>query len=140
MRTCTSCSTIAATARCHAFAASSTRCLPTNALLIVFAGVTLFTPATGFSPTATNVLDLVLSETPAFLGVLFCLSAFASSQLLPAREHESPLRTVALPLAGAVALAFVVGIEIGRLVLHPPFAAWRGLRSAAYAAADAYAG
>lgn len=122
------------------------RGLPTNALMLVFGGVSLFTLATGFSPTAASVLNLVLSGTSVFLGVLFCLSAFAAIRLLPGISGESSGRNVAIPLVGAAALAIVIGIdivqsdlttraiELGGLVLGVPFAFWRGRLIAAYAA------
>lgn len=122
------------------------RGLPRNALLAVFACVTLFTLATGFSPTAASVLNLVLSGTSVFLGVLFCLSALAAVRLAPALATENVVRKAAIPLVGAGALAIVIAIdvaqsdsttraiEIGGLVLGVPFALWRGRRIAAVAA------
>jgi len=113
------------------------RGLPRNALLLVFASVTLFTLATGLWPTAASALALVLSGTSIFLGALFCLSALAAVRLLPAKAGEGRVPTLAVPVFGAVALALVIGIavvqsdattraiELGGLALGLPFAFWR---------------
>jgi amino acid transporter len=113
------------------------RALPTNSLWIVFIGVSAVTLATGFSPTAASVLNLVLNGTSVFLGGLFCMSAAAAVRLLAGRVGESTLTTFVIPIVGAATLAGVIAvdialsdgvtrwIEVGGLVLGIPFAFWR---------------
>jgi len=122
----------------HVFGRLDARALPTNALLLVFVGVTAFTLATGFWPTAASVLNLVLDGTSVFLGALFCMSALATIKLLAGRSGASRLQTRYIPAFGAFALAAIIlvdivqsdattrWIELGGLLLGIPFAFWRG--------------
>jgi amino acid transporter len=114
------------------------RSLPSNSLLLVFAGVTAFTLLTGFWPTAASVLNLVLNGTSVFLGALFCMSALAAIKILAGKRGASRLQTLVVPAFGACALAAIIAvdiaqsdattrwIEIGGLLLGIPFAYWRG--------------
>ncbi len=114
------------------------RSMPTNSLVLVFAGVTAFTLVTGFWSTAASVLALVLDGTSVFLGALFCLSALSAIRLLSARDDVSRWQRIAVPGFGAAALAAIIAvdiaqsdavtrsIEVGGLALGVPFAAWRG--------------
>jgi amino acid transporter len=116
------------------------RGLPTNALLLVFIGVALFTLLTGFWPTAASILNLVLNGTAVFLGALFCLSALSAIRLLAGTSAATAWSRLVVPIAGASALAFVIGIdvvqsdpmtrgiELGGLLLGVPFALWRSHR------------
>ncbi len=122
----------------HVFGRLDKRSMPTNSLLLVFAGVTAFTLLTGFWPTAASVLNLVLNGTSVFLGALFCMSAVAAIRLLAGRRGFSRLQTLVIPAFGATTLAAIIGvdifqsdattraIEIGGIVLGIPFAYWRG--------------
>jgi amino acid transporter len=122
----------------YAFGRLDRRSMPTNALLLVFVGVTAFTLLTGFWPTAASVLNLVLNGTSVFLGVLFCMSALSAIKLLATESHVPIWQRVVVPAFGAAALAAIIAvdvarsdpttraIEIGGLVLGIPFAFWRG--------------
>jgi amino acid transporter len=122
----------------HAFGRLDRRSMPTNALLLVFVGVTAFTLLTGFWPTAASVLNLVLNGTSVFLGVLFCMSALSAIKLLAGESRVSIWQRVVVPAFGAAALAAIIAvdvarsdpttraIEIGGLLLGIPFAFWRG--------------
>jgi amino acid transporter len=132
-----------------AFGRLDERAVPRNSLLLVFGCVTAFTLVTGFWPTATSVLNLVLDGTSVFLGALFCLSALSAIKLLAGKPGESWLQTLVVPAFGAFALAAIIVIdvvqsdattrfiEIGGLVLGLPFALWRGGRMRAVAPARA---
>jgi amino acid transporter len=121
----------------HAVGRLDARSMPTNALVLVFVGVTAFTLLTGFWPTAASVLNLVLDGTSVFLGALFCMSALAAIRLLAGRGG-SGIQTLAIPTFGATTLAAIIvvdvaqsdattrWIEVGGLVLGVPFAFWRG--------------
>ncbi|MBD5633969.1 MAG: APC family permease, partial [Candidatus Eremiobacteraeota bacterium] len=114
------------------------RSMPTNALALVFVCVTGFTLLTGFWPTAASALNLVLSGTSVFLGMLFCLSALAAIRLLARAREVSRWQRILVPAFGALALAAIIGvdiagsdafaraIELGGLALGIPFAFWRG--------------
>ena len=122
----------------YAFGRLDRRSMPTNALLLVFVGVTAFTLLTGFWPTAASVLNLVLNGTSVFLGVLFCMSALSAIKLLAGESNVSIWQRVVAPAFGAAALAAIIAvdvarsdpttraIEIGGLLLGIPFAFWRG--------------
>lgn len=122
----------------HAFGRLDERDMPTNSLVLVFAGVTAFTLLTGFWPTAASVLNLVLNGTSVFLGALFCMSSLAAIKLLAGKPGAPLLQTAVIPAFGAFALAAIIAvdvaqsdattrwIELGGLVLGVPFAFWRG--------------
>jgi amino acid transporter len=122
------------------FGELDSRDMPTNSLLLVFAGVTAFTLLTGFWPTATSVLNLILNGTAVFLGALFFLSALAAIRLLAGKPGESRLATLYVPAFGATALAAIIAVdiiqsdattrtvELAGLALGVPFASWRGRR------------
>jgi amino acid transporter len=117
------------------------RGVPANSLIAVFVCTAGFTLVTGFSPTATAVLNLVLNGTSVFLGALFAMSAFAAIKLLRTRAGVPSWSGVAVPLFGALALCGIIAvdivqsdpttraIEIGGLLLGAPFALWRGASS-----------
>jgi len=96
--------------------------------------------ATGFSPSASAQLQLVLNVSSIFLGLLFALSAAACVRHFWRAGGGIPARLVevVIPLVGAVALLAILLATIafeqpllqwyawGGIVLGIPFAFWRG--------------
>jgi amino acid transporter len=121
------------------------RAVPRNSLSLVFVCVVAFTLVTGYWPTATSVLNVVLDGTAAFLGALSCLSALSAIKLLERGPGRSRVASLLTPLFGAITLAAIVSIdvaqfdvttrwiEVGGLLLGVPFALWRGRRMQATA-------
>jgi amino acid transporter len=116
------------------------RGVPVNSLLVVSFCVSLCTLATGLFPKVLTALNLVVSATSVFLGILFCMSALAAVRSLAGKPGQPLWSSVAVPLAGAVTLLVVIGyavalsdpvtrwIELAGLALGIPFAFWRGRR------------
>ena len=121
----------------RAIGALDARDVPKNALLLVFACVSLATLATELWPSGTSALATVLDGTAVFLGALFISSCLSAVRVLASNPRAPRAAAFAAPIAGAAGLLAIVvidvamskpntrAIEIGGLVLGVPFALWR---------------
>jgi hypothetical protein len=108
---------------------------PRAALLIVTVVTALMTVLAGASPTVSGALNLALSGSGVFLGLIFVGTALAAVKLV--RSGQSWALGVALPLFGAVSIGglslgqLAVGdaklrlFAIAALIVGVPFALWR---------------
>ncbi len=122
------------------------RAVPAVTLVTIYVATVAFVIATAIWPSAGAALDTILNATAVFLGVLFCLSAFAAMRLVASASGPKRFLSLAVPAAGAILLAAVIGIdveqsdattrslEIAGLLLGIPFALWRRRSAGAGAA------
>ncbi len=113
------------------------RAVPAVSLLTIYVATVAFVIATALWPSAGAALETILNATAVFLGVLFCLSAFAAMKLVAVASGPKRFLSLAVPAAGAILLAAVIGIdveqsdattralEIAGLVIGIPFALLR---------------
>lgn len=87
------------------------RGVPMHATLAVGAGVVLCTLLCGFLPSAASALNLVLSGTSVFLGLLFACTAGAAVRLFAGDRGASRLRTTAAPAIGGGVLLLVIAVS-----------------------------
>ena len=113
---------------------------PVWALAVVAALTVICQLVTGFSPTANDQLNLLVTASSVFLGLLFVLSALATVRRF-AGDRRYALAGVIVPAAGALALLGVLIATMyfqdaatkryawGGVALGILFALWRGARS-----------
>jgi len=107
--------------------------------ILTMAGVTVVSTAlAGLSPSVNAALNAIVNASSVFLGALFVLSALAcAATFAPEARGSERVRTVALPLIGALWLGAIVAygiiggdavqrlIAFGGLFAGIPFALWR---------------
>lgn len=117
---------------------------PDGAILAMMAVTVISTAVAGLSPSVNQALFAIVDASSVFLGALFVLSAMACAfTFAPHARGGERVRTVALPLIGALWLGAVVAygalsgdavqrmIALGGLIAGIPFALWRpGMASA----------
>lgn len=111
---------------------------PDGAIVTMMAATVLSTAIAGLSPSVNQALFAIVDASSVFLGALFVLSALACAvTFAPEARGIQRLRTVVLPLIGALWLGGIVGyglvsgdavqrlIAFGGLLAGIPFALWR---------------
>ena len=113
---------------------------PVFSLLLVTVLTTICQLITGFSPSANDQLNTVVTASSVFLGLLFVLSALATVRRF-LRDRNVLVPGVIVPAVGALALLGVIVATIllqdrkaqsyawGGLLVGILFALWRGWRS-----------
>ena len=115
------------------------RGVPLNALIAITVGLVVVMLATGLYQTLNAALQMVITGTSIFLGLLFLGSSLAAAWTF--RRSPERWSGVVVPLGGAVGLLAILGlavqsadwptreIEFAGIVLGVPFALWRHARS-----------
>jgi amino acid transporter len=113
---------------------------PTASIVLVGGVVLAFTLVTGFSQSARDAYDVVLSGSAIFLGALFLFSTAAAARTF-ARDRHERLTGVVVPLVATAALGAILvvavlqsdgptrGFILAGTLLGLPLAAWRSRRS-----------
>jgi amino acid transporter len=113
---------------------------PFWALVTVAVLTTICELVTGFSPSAADQLDKVVTASSVFLGLLFVFSAAATVRCF-LRDRKALVKGVIIPAVGAAALLGVLVATVifeprnlqlyawGGVLLGIPFALWRGRKT-----------